>query len=72
MTEKITINAVHEDDAPNLWKNLKLKPTEPCLICQSPVSNTTFGALGVYEGKIVVCCERGPCFLEFSRKVHSR
>jgi len=72
MSEKITINAVHERDAKKFWKKLKLKDNEPCFVCASDVTSTTFAALGSYEGKVVVCCEVGSCFLDFNYKIKRR
>jgi len=69
MEEKVTINAVHEYNAKNLWKSLKLKEKELCLICHSDVTANTYSALGAYKGKIAVCCEKGSCFLAFSYKI---
>ena len=66
----ITINAVHEHDALDVWKKLELKSKEQCLICNSDVTSETFAALGVYNKTVVVCCENGSCFYDFSKKVH--
>jgi hypothetical protein len=67
---KVVINAVHERDAEAFWKSLELKETEKCLICSCEVTATSFAAIGVYKGNVVVCCEKGNCFYDFSSKIH--
>jgi len=67
--ETITINAVHERDAEAVWKKLGLKSEEPCFVCGDMVTAKEFCAIAPYNGKVVVCCEKGHCFFEFNYKV---
>lgn len=63
---KVVIHAVHERDAKGVWKKLKLKDVEKCLICNKDVTYDTFGALTPWEGEVRVICESLNCLYELN------
>lgn len=72
MTDKVTIHAVHERDAKQLWNKLKLKPVEKCFICGKDVTYENFNAILPWtkdnERIIAVVCDSGRCFFEMTIK----
>ena len=60
---KVVINAVHERDAKGLWKKLKLKEKEPCMICKDDVTYNDFSALVPKDGKVMVTCKNLSCLI---------
>ena len=65
----IVIHAVHERDAEKFWEKLELEKIEPCFVCGCPVTSKSFGAIGVCKEKVVVCCYKAGCFLNFRDKI---
>lgn len=67
---KVVIHAVHERDAEKFWKGLGLKDVEKCFICGDEVTWKNFSAVSPWrvngEKTIVVLCETGSCFMEFT------
>ena len=64
---KVVINAVHDRDAEQMWKRLKLSSVEQCVICNADVTWNTFSAIIPVDGKVKVACDKGVCFYEASK-----